>query len=195
MLIQAISYNVRLITKNSFGCNDTVTKLLPIDPLPVAGFTSVQKSGNTVEFTNSSTIISGLINSWHWRLGDGDTSILENPSHKIASSANTSVTLCVKSSQGCEGCTTKVVTFVGIKGIGYDPGLYIYPNPGSGIFTIHSSKPMASVAITNSLGQLLKTYNPVTTKFGFNLSENPSGVYFIKIDTGGQSQVLRVIKE
>ncbi|MFM9945783.1 MAG: PKD domain-containing protein [Bacteroidia bacterium] len=190
----AISYNVRLIAKSSF-CNDTVTKLVPIEPLPVPNFTTVQKPNNTLDFSNTSTITTGSIVSWHWRFGDGDTSILQNPTHKYPSSANYTVTLCVKSLPGCESCTTKDISFAGVKGVGIDPALYIYPNPGRGLFKIHASKQLVSVNILNTLGQVVQIGYPLDNEFIFNLTEQPCGVYFVKVEMGSLTQVVRIIKE
>lgn len=194
---EAITYNVRLIAKNTkTGCSDTITKLLPIDPLPIANFTYVQKPGNTLDFTNTSSVSSGTLSSYTWKFGDGnDSSVLKDPSHKFPSSANYSVTLCAKSLAGCETCTTKVVGFGGIKNILPVHNLSIYPNPGSGIFTINSSEKMVSVVLSNRLGQTIKTFNPLSKDYTLVITDQPNGVYFVKIDFGGQSQTIRLVKE
>lgn len=193
---EAITYNVRLIAKNTFGCSDTITKLLPIDPLPVANFSYIQKPGNTLDFTNTSSVSSGTLNSYSWKFGDGsDSSVLKDPSHKFPSSANYSVTLCAKSLAGCETCTTKVVGFSGVKNISPIRNLNVYPNPGSGVFTINSSDKMVTIVLFNTLGQVIKTLNPLSKDYKLILTEQPNGVYFIKVYFDNQSQILRIIKE
>lgn len=193
---EAISYNVRLIAKNSLGCNDTMTKLLPIDPLPIASFTYVAKSGNTIDFKNTSTVSSGTINSWNWKFGDGDTAILENPSHKYSNSSNSFVTLCVKSLAGCENCISKEVGFAKINSVSNYIGLKVYPNPSSGNFTINSTKQMKSIEVINTLGQVIKTFDLLPdNELKLNITEQSSGIYFIKIDCGNQYQVVRITKK
>ena len=192
---EAISYNVRLIAKNNLGCNDTMTRLLPIDPLPVANFTFIAKSGNTIDFKNTSTVSSGTIIDWNWKFGDGDTILIENPSHKYASSSNAFVTLCVKSVAGCENCISKEVGFTKIYYVSNNNWTKVYPNPSIGIFTINSTKKMKSIEVINTMGQVIKTFDLPDNELKFNITDQPSGVYFVKINFGNQSQVIRITKE
>ena len=73
--------------------------------------------------------------------------------------------------------------------------LHVYPNPGNGVFYVSSPMPIANLSLTNMVGQLINTYQPISTFFELNISDKPCGVYFIKVDYGGKTQVLRVIKE
>ncbi len=192
---EAISYNVTLIVKNSFGCPDTLTKLLPIDPLPIANFTYLKKPSNTLDFTNSSSVSSGTIVSWNWNFGDGDTSTQKDPSHAYPSSANYTLTLCVKSAAGCETCTTRVVGTIGISKPVMSSSIHVYPNPGSGIYTIESSRLMQTVILFNSVGQTIQTQEPWSNSHNLNISDQPKGIYLAKIYFGNQVQIVRILKE
>jgi len=60
----------------------------PIDPCDTLGLNanfSYSVSGNTVVFTDLSTIGSGSIFSWSWDFGDANTSNLQNPTHTYSS--------------------------------------------------------------------------------------------------------------
>ena len=192
---EAISYNVTLIVKNTFGCPDTLTQLLPIDPLPIANFTYLKKPANTLEFTNTSTVSSGTLASYNWHFGDGDTSILKDPTHAYPNSANYTLTLCVKSAAGCETCTTRVVGTIGIanpKGMAL---IHIYPNPGTGIYTLNSSRIMQSISVINPLGQCVQNLRPWSNSISLNLSEQAKGIYLLKIYSDNSLEIIRVIKE
>jgi PKD repeat protein len=192
---EAISYNITLIVKNSFGCPDTITQLLPIEPLPVANFTYLQKPSNTIDFTSTSTVSSGSINSWNWNFGDGNNSTIENPSHQFSSNANSSVTLCVKSVQGCESCTTKLVGFTDVRKASFDNDLKIQPNPGLGVYSITSSKKVNSISVLNSLGQVIKTNYPLNKQIDLNITDEPNGIYYLKINMETGIQNYKLIKQ
>ena len=69
-------------------CFDIIIKDLPVDPCDTLGLNanfSYSVSGNTVTFTDLSTIGSGSIFSWNWSFGDAGTSNLPNPTHTYAS--------------------------------------------------------------------------------------------------------------
>ena len=192
---EAISYNITLIVKNAVGCPDTVTQLIPIEPLPMVSFTHSVKPNNTIDFKNSSTINSGSINKWSWQFGDGDTSSIENPSHKYASSASTFVTLCVKSLVGCESCTTKLVGFADVRNASFDNELKIQPNPSSGVYSITASQKVHSIKVLNSIGQVIKVIYPSSKEINLNVMDEPNGVYYLKIDLETGVQNYKLIKQ
>ena len=63
------------------------------EPAPVAAFTASATAGDapfSVDFTDDST---GLVDTWAWDFGDGNTSALQDPSHTFASAGTFTVTL------------------------------------------------------------------------------------------------------
>jgi len=75
----------------------------------------------------------------------------------------------------------------------------IYPNPGNGIFTIVFSNPIQKemkISIQNALGQLmLSSPNLITgnEKIVVDLNSQPSGIYFVKIDSGNRMVTKKII--
>jgi len=57
----------------------------------------------------------------------------------------------------------------------------IFPNPGSGVFTISSSHNIRSVEISDLSGKLLQTFVGQNQDLSFDLSAYPKGLYFVKI--------------
>jgi hypothetical protein len=88
---------------------------------------------------------------------------------------------------------------VEITGIGRvnDPGLNIYPNPGSGHFTISFTNPVSlkEVKVFNTLGSLVYVYNPETLRdqVEIDLSDQPEGIYLIQMRTGDNQLFTRRI--
>ncbi|MFQ5446514.1 MAG: PKD domain-containing protein, partial [Saprospiraceae bacterium] len=83
------TYDVTLIVSNSAG-DDTLTLVdyITVNPLPVAGFTSLV-NGNTATFTNTSANATSYV----WDFGDGATSTATDPAHTYANDGTYTVTL------------------------------------------------------------------------------------------------------
>ncbi len=106
-------YNVQLIVTSKSGCSDTLTKKINLYENPLAKFnTNGTCLNDGTLFLDSSTVNASTIASWNWTFGDGTGSNLQNPKHTFLSSGNYSVTLIVKSVQGCIGTVIKTVAIL-----------------------------------------------------------------------------------
>lgn len=109
--LQPGQYNVCLITQDSLGCSDTSCQNIfvgnqsncyafyiyiadSIDPL-------------TFLFTDSS---STTTTDWYWDFGDGDSSLLQNPSHTFDSAGN--YTVCLTINDSVNNCTNFYCDFI-----------------------------------------------------------------------------------
>lgn len=79
------SYSVTLTTNNNFY-TESITKLVTIGTIPVAGFSFIPCSNN---FANSS----GCATSFYWNFGDGTNSTQILPNHQYADTGYYQVTL------------------------------------------------------------------------------------------------------
>jgi gliding motility-associated-like protein len=104
------SYNVTLISTNSFECKDTVTKTVNVYYVPTAGFTSTDVcEGDSLQFNNTSTINqAATIGGYNWLFGDNATSTLQNPAHLYTFGTYT-VTLVTASTNMCLDTATAIV--------------------------------------------------------------------------------------
>ena len=93
-------------------CSKTVSLPIKVSSTPVASFTvnkpSQCLSGNYFLFSNTSTIISGSINSV-WTI-DGNTFTSLNPTYSFSSPGTYSIKLVVTSNSGCADSTVQSVT-------------------------------------------------------------------------------------
>jgi gliding motility-associated-like protein len=98
-------YTIKLVVKNRSGEDSiTKTKFINVYAQPKVQFKSNITSGCfplPVQFTDQSTAVGGVINTWQWDFGDGFSSSLQNPAHTYHSSGNFSVTLRVRNSNNC----------------------------------------------------------------------------------------------
>ncbi len=102
------NYNVTLTIITSAGCSATTTvnNSVNVYPQPNAAFTFTPNPilvGDTVlNFIDQSTF---NITNWEWNFGDGDSSILQNPTHTFPGSGIYNVVLTVTNQYGCTDST------------------------------------------------------------------------------------------
>ncbi|WNJ20360.1 PKD domain-containing protein [Pontibacter sp. G13] len=109
------NYTVRLVVTNAVGCQDTLELVNAVEVYipPTPAFTVVDSVGCApfaVDFTNTSFGTVSAIASYAWDFGDGDTSILENPSHLFPTPGTYTVTLQATDGNGCTAVTTRAIT-------------------------------------------------------------------------------------
>ncbi|MBI3500930.1 MAG: PKD domain-containing protein [Bacteroidetes bacterium] len=109
------TYTVTLIVGTSFGCSDTISQIITVNPTPTAAFSNTAQCFiDSVFFTDNSSISSGNINGWSWNFGDpasggNNFSNLQNPPHYYGASGNYTVTLVVTSGFGCTDTLTQTI--------------------------------------------------------------------------------------
>ncbi len=67
------TYEVKLITRNSYGCPDSATQVIEIVPQPMAMF-AVDEARGCQAFTPEFINLSTNANRWYWSFGDGGSS-------------------------------------------------------------------------------------------------------------------------
>jgi PKD repeat protein len=139
------------------------------------------------------------VNVWNWTFGDGGTSTLQNPTHTYATSGSYQV--CLQVANGCSTSTTCTnLTLVGI-----DEGLAgqfsIFPNPSSGVFMLQADLPASGelgMQVYDAKGMLIsdRHYEAAAgpLQAAIDLSGHPAGLYFLRLEHGGQSTALRLQK-
>ncbi len=105
----ATGYEVRLTVKDNKGGEDTIKKEFIVSSpdvpnvFPTASFSisgELFQKGAEVAFTDSSTDTDGVITSWAWDFGDGNTSISQNPTHFYGGVGLFTITLMVSDNSG-----------------------------------------------------------------------------------------------
>ncbi len=116
-------YTIYLVTSRSAGggCDgtDSATYVLTVAAPPTADFSFVIEdtcTDNKVTFSDLSSTSVGIINSWKWYFGDGDSSTVQNPQHHYATTSTFNARLIVKSSNGCTAEITKPVSLFSANG-------------------------------------------------------------------------------
>jgi PKD repeat protein len=110
-------FNVQLITGNSYGCTDSITKEVLVDQTPIPQFNfSGSCFGNVSIFTNTTDeTLTGELN-YYWSFGDSSVPSTEvNPTHLFQTPFNYFILLTATSSiDGLLGCIGDTVVEINI---------------------------------------------------------------------------------
>ena len=69
-----------------------------------------------------------------------------------------------------------------------------YPNPAKDVIYLRSHEKISQVSLSNFLGQEVKHIAPQKNQVKLNLNDLKNGVYFMKVTTGDNSQIVKIIK-
>lgn len=162
--------------------------------MPVVDFTASPQTGGTpltVQFTDSSTIKVGNLQSWKWWFGDGEVSNDTNPVHTYKSAAKYDVTLSVISDAGCKGGKSKLNFIATV----IEPGnqLLLYPNPAHGeLFIENPENEPLNMILSDLYGKTLFTNYIKPGKNTIDISSLKPGIYVLKFNT---SNIYRLVIE
>ncbi|MFN8165382.1 MAG: PKD domain-containing protein [Bacteroidia bacterium] len=99
-----------LTISDAIGCSASDTITINVNPIPNAAFVTSAPVcvNNNIDFTDQSSITSGTISSWQWDLGNGSSSLTQNPSSLFSTSGNFTARLIVSSAVGCRDTVDNV---------------------------------------------------------------------------------------
>jgi gliding motility-associated-like protein len=99
------SGNYTVTVVDTSGCTGTSASVtVNANPVPQAAFIATPPTafaGDTIAFTDQSTVSSGSITSWMWDFGDGNTSTTSNPTHSYGTPGSYNVCLYVATATPC----------------------------------------------------------------------------------------------
>ncbi len=202
------------LTVTGPGGSDTETKVDYIavyEPAPVCHFGADTTFGTLpleVQFSDSST---GIITTWSWDFGDGNTSTEQNPLYTYETVDTFTVSLTVTGPGGSDTETREdyiVVTYPSAIQNNDDaiPARFAldqnFPNPFNPTTQIRYSvkEPCrVQLIIYNVSGQLVQTLIDSDQQIGiykvkWNAAETPSGLYFYRIQMNQFQDVKKMIK-
>lgn len=180
---------------NNFGCvglNSMPINVLPLPNINVVSSKSLSCSGEQIVLTASGA------NTYTWQ--SGNQLYFGNPVN-LALFASGTVSVTGKASSSCRNTNTiqqLVVECTGlIQEIKYPDDIVVYPNPGSGIYTlIFPDTTPREVQVFNLLGSLMMSLNCVENSLELILGEEfPAGIYNINVKQGLSSKGHLLIKQ
>lgn len=104
------NYIVKLISTSNFGCKDSISKNIRVNPKAKVNFTTSKDSfceKEIINFNNTSTVDEGSI-THNWNLGDGNSSIQTNVNHNYTVYGNYTVKLISTTDSSCSDTAIKI---------------------------------------------------------------------------------------
>ncbi len=168
-------YNIHFYAYSDMGCYNDTTIIDTILPLAQAHFSTINECfWDTAHFIDLSTITDSTY-TVKWFFGDGDTSIINNPSHLYYTADTFNVTLHTINSQGCidsiiGGIRIYQLPVVSFSGMNSNycadaDGVALIPSPTGGTFTgsgLVNDSLFPTLLLPANYYDILYTYNDGT---------------------------------
>lgn len=188
-------YRIRVRTEAPNATSAVSSAAYSINPAPAKPEIELTTDKNTLRVKN------GGAGTYRWYLQGSNTPITTGAAFTPTASGTYKVTL-----TNAAGCTaeSEFIKFI-LVGIAEkkvsETGLRVYPNPVKSDLTIQMTvtAPFADLGLYNMMGQKVASRRVYTKDSrideDFDLSEQPSGIYFIKVVAGGKEQVAKIVKQ
>lgn len=154
---------------------------------------SLAVSGNTLMCSGTSqTLTANGANSYTWSTGPVSSSIAISPT------VNTTYTLTGLNQANCLtslAYTQSVSACTGVNELKNEITITLYPNPAKGQFIVEGLETGSIVEMFNSNGQLIWTSKVSFEKTKINIEGYNAGVYVVRILSGNESAIHRLIVE
>jgi gliding motility-associated-like protein len=103
-------YTITHIVSTTNGCSDTIEQIISVPAIPVAGFYYNTSNGMNVGAIFNFVDTSLYSTNYAWQFGDGNSSILQNPSNTYFANGEYLVTQYAYGALGCYDSTSTLIT-------------------------------------------------------------------------------------
>ena len=84
--------------------------------------------------------------------------------------------------------------FVSVTELTNEKELNVYPNPSNGVFTVTVPQlDNATIVVYDAIGKIVKRVVPTSTDTQINISNEPKGMYFVKVSTVNDNKTIKVV--
>lgn len=170
------------------GCDSTITLNLTINNVDA----SVVKNSATITANATGATYQWVDCNNNYAALPGET----GPSFTATRNGNYAVVVTQNNCTDTSEC--KAVTHLNVKAIGNANAIHVYPNPGSGVYTLSTDRPLqdATVKVMNITGQVVlerKELNGNT--FNFDIQPYADGIYIMEIGEAGERMLIKLVKQ
>jgi hypothetical protein len=165
-------------------------------PMPSVDYIGFTPSGNGLIFKAYGA---KNVTSYHWYFGDSSSDFSNaSPLHFYSKTGTYTVILVVGAAQ-CgyypDSATVNVFAQASVGNLHQEAGITIFPNPSAGIFTLQgaSLQNNGSAIIIDVMGRQVKQAVITASKTQIDLSDQPNGVYFVQLVSGGETRPLKLL--
>lgn len=180
------------VITNKSGCDSTITLNLTVNTSPTLSVTGK----DSIPAGGTDTLVASGATTYSWTGGGVKDSLIVMPSN------NTTYTV-TGTTNGCSSTATftvKIEVLSGVQAIAQGGDVKLYPNPASTYVNISFStitNEAATVTIVSENGEVVSAGNPTISNgktMPIDITNLASGIYFVRINTATQSQVVRFVK-
>ena len=139
--------------------------------------------------------LSGATYQWI-NCGTGNSPIGGQTAQSYTATATGSYAVIVTSG-GCSKTSVCINITISATGIGENTslsGLQLYPNPGTGLYTLTIDE-QAEVMVSNVIGEVVLKQTLAKGTNSLNLEQQPNGIYTVNVIANGKSSVVKVVKQ
>ncbi len=173
------------------GCiGNSAISTVTVNALPTVTASS-STSGSICAGQSVSLTASGAT-TYSWNTGATTAVIAVSPSVTTTYTVN-------GSSNGCSNVSTvtqAVNSCVGIQtNANQSSAISVYPNPSTGIFTVEFANGLnKTINVTDITGRVVLTTSSTSDKVNVNISNLSNGIYYIKVISNNNTEVIKVVK-
>ena len=155
---------------------------------PIADFTFTFEQAN-VCFTNTSKHAESII----WNFGNNviDDSNNDTPCNDYVTPWFYDVTLYAVNDYGSDEIT-RTIDLVGLQEV--NSKFETFPNPVKDVWNIEGRAQIKSITLIDMLGNVVFITNPQSTRARVDMTDMPSGVYQVVVDTDDQRLTQKIVK-
>ncbi len=182
---------------NAFGCTKMATQAITVNPLPTISASSARPSQICVGESVVLTATGGSSFSW---ISNTSSSILSGANVNVSPSTTTNYTVTGTDINGCSNVATLtqvVDACTGLSEAAAAAGFNVYPNPSSGAFVVESLNNIngAQIEVVDLTGKVVFRNTINNGKVIVNLDQASNGVYFMKVQSQGAVNIVKLIKQ
>ncbi len=177
---------------NTLGCTgNAAISTVTVNAVPTVTASS-STSGSICAGQSVSLTATGAT-TYSWNTGATTAVIAVSPSVTTTYTVN-------GSSNGCSNVSTvtqNVNSCVGIQTIAnQSSAVSVYPNPSTGIFTVEFANGLnKTINVTDITGRIVLTTSSTSDKVNVNISTLSNGIYYIKVISNNNTEVIKVVKQ
>ena len=185
----------RVEVRNAAGCTSRDSVAIQIDTAPLAGF-AYQASGLVATFFNGANYGA----SYHWDLGDGNSSDQFQPVHTYSAAGSYLVTLIVENTCGSDTIANTVhVAVTSLQTPAGSLQVSVFPNPSHGQFVAELNGALGEWVhweIASLSGRQLRAWQQMVTSDAHRepveLSDMAAGIYLLRVQVGNRRYIRKI---
>lgn len=188
----SITYSV--IGFDSNGCSDTTFVPIVVNPLPITNLSA--SSGTACVYGPTLTLMGTPIGGNY-----SGTNVLSGSFTPGAVAGTfTPVYSVTNSTTGCTGTASVTIVVDPCTGI-YEnaselTGVNVYPNPTGGELYVELNTELEKkITVYDLTGRVLSERMTTERKVSFDISKNPAGVYFVRIQSNQAIKMVKIVRE